>query len=222
MPNDDDNAYSGAPLPSGHGDDDRDEERRLSRRASSYDAYDDEPLPFPSRDRYDRDRHDDGDGPSGAVTSVGIVGVVFSCLHIVGALMLCLGGTLFAGFFVGMGQLIANDPQNQNNPMQKANAQQAVDVCNGFGLFTGVVVVAPAIVYALAAVGLLAGGWGTIKRKNWARILLLISTPVVFLLDLGTTALNPVSGGIAGVLALAYAVYAYIVLLMPQNAEEFA
>ena len=194
--------YDDAPLPRAY--DDRDDEG-------------DEPLP-----RQLRGREDDGDEPSGLVTSLGTVGIVFGILHVVGALVLCVTGTLFAGMFVGMGQMIVNDANAAAQPGGKQAQQQAADICNGFGLFGGAILVAPALVYALAAIGLLVGGWGTIKRRSWARVLLLSAAPVVLLLDSASFLLNPISGSIAGVLALGYAVFAYIVLLTPEHADAFS
>jgi hypothetical protein len=215
-PRDDDTGYSGDLFPRRPPYDDADRDD-LPPRRRAYDDDDDEPLP-----RRRRDREDGGDEPSGAVTSVGTVGIVFGVLHVVGALVLCLTGTLFAGMFVGMGQLIVNDPNGAAQPGGKLQQQQAADVCNGFGLFSGAVLVAPAIVYALAAIGLLVGGWGTIKRRSWGRVMLLIAAPLVLLLDSASFLLNPISGAIAALLALGYGIFAYIVLLMPEHANEFS
>jgi hypothetical protein len=217
-PRDDDTGYSGDLFPRRWPDDGaHDDGPPPPRRA--YDDRDDdgdEPLPRRFRDR------DEGGEPSGAVTSLGTVGVVFGVLHIVGALVLCLTGSLFAGMFVGMGQLIVNDPNVAAQPGGKQQQQQAADLCNGFGLFSGAVLIAPAVVYALAAIGLLVGGWGTIKRRYWGRVILLITAPLVLLLDSASFLLNPISGSIAAVLALGYGIFAYIVLLMPQYADEFS
>lgn len=204
MPYDDDPGYSGEPLP--------------RRRTFDYDDEDDEPLPRPPRGRRGGNEED----LSSAVTSLGMVGIIFGVLHVVGAVSLCVMGTVFAGAFVGMGQLIANDPNAGGGPGGQQQAKQAIDVCNGFGVFSGLIFIAPAIVYSLGAIGLVAGGWGVMRRRSWARTLLLIATPTVFLLDGGSFVLNPISGAIAGILALGYAIFAYIVLLMPENAEEFA
>ncbi len=201
-PHDDETGYSRDPLPRG--------------RSYGYDEddYDDEPLP-PRRPRRGA-RHDE---PAGVITSLGTVGMVLGVLHIIGSLALCLTGTVFAGMFVGMGQMIANEQRAQG--LQGQQVQGAVDVCNGFGLFTGVVTLAPAFVYALGAIGLLGGSWGVVQRQNTGRIVLLVATPIVFVLDTATLVVNPVSGAIAAALALAYGVFAYIVLLMPDNVDEF-
>jgi hypothetical protein len=206
---DDETGYSGEPLP--------------RRRSYQYDEPDDEPLP-PRRRRRDRDRNrddEDSDHPSGVVSSLGTVGVVFGVLHVAGGLLLCGMGTLFAGGFVGMGRLIAADPNVQQG-RQKAEAQAAIDMCNGLGMVSGWTMVAPALVYTLAAIGLMVGGFGVIRRRHWGRVLLLISAPLAFLLDTGSVALNPVSGIIAAALALAYGIFAYVVLLLPRNVEEFS
>jgi hypothetical protein len=214
-PRDDDTGYSGDLFPRRRPDDDSDRGDLPRRRA--YDDDDDEPLPRPSREREYGDEE-----PAGVVTSLGTVGIVFGILHVVGALVLCLTGTLFAGMFVGMGQLIVNDPNVAAQPGGKQQQQQAADMCNGFGLFSGAVLIAPAIVYVLAAIGLLIGGWGTIKRRSWGRVILLFTAPLVLLLDSASFLLNPISGSIAAALALGYGIFAYIVLLMPQYADEFS
>jgi hypothetical protein len=219
MPSDDDQtAYSGEPLPPRRVpryDDRREIAPPPRRRHRDYDDFDDdERLPRRSR-RRDREREE----ASGVVTSLGTVGIVFGMLHLVGALGLCLTGTVFAGMFVGMGHAIADAPQGRGQPPPP---QEVVDVCNGVGFFTLLVTVAPALMYAVAAVGLTAGGWGVIKRREWARILMLIVAPVVLLLDFGSVFLNPLSGAIAVALALGYGIFAYIVLLHPENIEEFA
>jgi hypothetical protein len=213
---DDDTGYTGDLFPPRRPYDDSDHDDPPPRRRA-YDDDDDEPLPrVPRGPEYGDER------PSGAVTSLGTVGIVFGILHIVGALVLCVTGTLFAGMFVGMGQLIVNDQNVAAQPGGKQQQQQAADMCNGIGVFSGAVLIAPALVYALAAVGLLFGGWGTIKRRSWGRVMLLTASPLVLLLDSASFLLNPISGAIAGLLALGYGIFAYIVLLMPEYADEFS
>jgi hypothetical protein len=217
-PRDDDTGYSGDLFPPRRPyDDARDDDPPRRRGYDDRDDDGDEPLP-----RRLRGGADGGDEPAGVVTSLGTVGIVFGVLHVVGALALCLTGTLFAGLFVGMGQLIVNDPNVAAQPGGKQQQQQAADMCNGFGLFSGAVLVAPAVVYTFAAIGLLFGGWGTIKRRYWGRVILLIASPLVLLLDSASFLLNPISGSIAAVLALAYGIFAYIVLLMREYADEFS
>jgi hypothetical protein len=218
-PRDDDTGYSGDLFPPRRAYDDSDRDELPPRRRAYDDEHDDDGEPLPRRPR---GRDDGGDAPSSVVTSLGTVGIVFGVLHIVGALVLCLTGTIFAGMFVGLGQLIVNDPNGAAQPGGKQAQQQAADVCNGFGLFSGAVLVAPAVVYVLAAIGLLVGGWGTIKRRYWGRVILLIASPLVLLLDSASFMLNPISGAIAAVLALGYGIFTYIVLLMPEHADEFS
>src|SRR5262249_12715385 len=142
MPLDDDQtAYSGEPLPPRRVP--RRDDRRdmvpppLWRQRDHDDLDDDEPLPRRPR------RRDRREETSGVVTALGRVGIVFGLLHVIGAIVLCLTGTVAAGMFVGLGQMIADEQGRAGGGQQQAG--QVVDVCNGVGLFTLLFTAAPGL-----------------------------------------------------------------------------
>jgi hypothetical protein len=90
----------------------------------------------------------------------------------------------------------------------------------------GVIIMATAVLTLLWGGLAIAGGVGLIKRRNWGRILTLVLGGIAGVLAILSLIGTFQGGGVASLVNVliyaGYAVFAFVVLLNPQNAREFA
>jgi hypothetical protein len=154
---------------------------------------------------------------SGMVTAVGIVGIILGSLGLLaGACTGCLGA------FFPMLQEFAK--QNANDPNMAKAAQDLARIPAWF-------IIAEAVVALFRGTGLLVGGIGVLKRRNLGRMLVLAMAAfgvVAYFIDLvGALAMGFLepsgipANAVGGLFICGFALFAFIVLLMPKNAAEF-
>ena len=161
---------------------------------------------------------------SGLVTALAVINFVFGGLGILCGLLAFLGGALVAS-----AGSAGNDFERQ---LEEKMREQGVQVKGGAGgggktvQALGAIIMISAVISLLWGAGAIAGGVGLIKRRNWGRILTLVLAGVAGLLailSLIQTFLGAGAGGLVSVIIyVAYAVFAFVVLLNPQAAREFA
>lgn len=157
-------------------------------------------------------------GRSGAVTAVGIIGIILGSLGlVVGLCGVGLGAAMPAmrGFVKNQG---GNDPN-------LAKAAQDLDRIPVWFIF------AEAAVGLFRGIGLLVGSVLVLKRSNFGRFLTLAMAVFGILAGLADNGLGLAMGfmepsGLIGagfgiLFGLAFAVFAFVVLLSPKNAAEF-
>jgi hypothetical protein len=142
------------------------------------------------------------------VTAVAIINFVLGGLQILGGLLVVvLGGTLIAAFTGAAKQAGADAGQ----------AGQAAGM--GFAIILGVAL----CIWIIGALFIFAG-IGTLKRKQYGRIITLILAAlfgVLALFSLIGIGANPVGAIIQILIYGGYCVFSYVTLLNAQNAAEF-
>jgi hypothetical protein len=159
-----------------------------------------EQAPEPEPEGYARPR-------SGAVTAVGVVGLVLGILEII----LC-GGSVVV--------VVRPDAK-----------EELVKEFSGKGFteeqLRGLIDIIVPVMMVVAALGILlavlriVGGIGVLRRKRWGRTLTIVMASISILIALlQLLGLNPISLLIAA-LEITYIIMAFVILLNAQNAAEF-
>jgi hypothetical protein len=195
----------------------------MGRDSWDDDDDDDRPRRRRRRDRYDDDEDDDlgrrrkREAPSGAVTGVGVIGIIL------GILVLLLGMCLLMGVAF-MGEA----------------GRQGAFAMPGFGAGMAVVMVVTILILLWGALAMVAG-IGVINRKQWGRILNLIVTGIgaaAGLLSLvgaivalsaaadagpgrGPVMMGSMLNFLVAFVLIGYCIQSYIVLLGSRGASEF-
>jgi hypothetical protein len=191
---------------------------------------DDNDEPDEPRDREKRVRIDKPNR-SGAVTAVGIVAIILGSLNLVCGVCGGFGGVCLTGFTPFfqdfMKQAAANDPNIAKDP----NVAKAVKDLDKAGPAGGLAI-GEGIFNVLRGTGLLVSGIFILRRSNWARYLTLAMAAIGLLgtcADVGIAAAlgllemnSGIGAGVGLVFGIAFAVFAFLVLLNPKNAKEFA
>lgn len=184
-----------------------------------YDEYDDDED---QDEDFDRPRRETAPKLSGAVTAVGILGIVLGSMALVCGACVGLGGAAVGGF-----QGVINKELIKQGKGDPNLAKAAADLARI--PFWWIVVLG--VLDSLRGGLLLVGGIGTLKRKNWGRLLLLVmailGVLMVFVGLAGNIALglsDPqqfVSVFFNLLIQAGFAVFAFIVLLKAANVREF-
>jgi hypothetical protein len=168
---------------------------------------------------------------SGVVMTVGILAIIFGSLNLLCGVCGSFGGLCFTGgmpvFQDFMKQVAAKDPNLANDPklakqlQEMEKAQPAGPLMIGEGIFN-----------FLRGTGLLVGGILVLRRVNFGRYLTLgmcvfgilgavVDNIIGFAIGLYTVQAG-VMAGAGFCLGLAFTVFAFVVLLNPRYAKEFA
>jgi hypothetical protein len=194
-------------------DDERDERRDDRRERDDDDARDDSRRTVRKKQR------------SGLVIAVGIISIVLGTLNLGCGVCVSFGGVCFTGFAPIMQKQLAKvgaqgDPKLAQAAKELERVQPAGWLMIALGIFN-----------ILCGTGLILGGIGVLLRSNIARFLTLALALILVLgriADLATTFFMGLLDGqgaatsIGGMLfGIAFAVFAGIVLLNPNNAKSF-
>jgi hypothetical protein len=208
-------------------DDDR-PRRRPPPRDEDFEDEDDRPVrkrrpraEFDDEDDFEEDdrprrrrRRREVAAPSGVVTLVGVLNLVFAGLSVIGSLALMFLGATIMGWITGVAADPAFQPGGINN--QRAVAQVQGLAAMGTMMFVGM----GFCFILLVALPLGLAGYGVLKRQQWGRILTLVLGGIAALF--AVLSLLNMPRGIAGLIMYgAYAGLTYAILLQPQFAEEF-
>jgi hypothetical protein len=192
------------------------EPRPPVRRWSEYEDEADTP-PRPPRARKSQ--------PSGAVSGVGITAIILGSLGLMCGACGAFGGVCFAGFMPWLQQELARvAPQDPQAAQMAKDMEQLQSV--------GWLVIAESILSIVIGGGLIVAGIGVVRRSNLARWLTLGLAVVNVLSDFVDLLVKLVFGlfhagdaastAVSIVIAISFAVFAFVVLLNPRNAAEFA
>jgi hypothetical protein len=145
-----------------------------------------------------------------------VINFVFGGLGILCGILAFLGGALLGS--AGSGAA---------TEFERAARAQGLELKGGAATVqtVGAIIMITAVISLAWGAGAIAGGVGLLGRKNWGRILTLVLAGVSGLLAI----LSLIQIGSAGAGALLnvliygfYAVFAFVVLLSPQRAQEFS
>jgi hypothetical protein len=190
------------------------------------DDYDDEPRPRRRPRQEDDDDLDDlprRPRRSGTVTAVAIVAIILGSLALVCGVCVGIFGIIFESFRGAVEQELVNQAPRDAN-MAKA-ARDLARIPSWW-------IVAGGLLDAIRGFGLLFGGIGTLKRANWGRQLTLIMALLGIVIALLGLVMNVVvlgfdepaqlvSGIFPVLVQIAFAVFAFVVLMNADNIREF-
>jgi type IV secretory pathway VirB2 component (pilin) len=148
------------------------------------------------------------------VTALAIVNFVLGGLHFCCGLIVAVAFTAFAGV---LGYAAQNSEKAQDPEAAKA-VSTFVGMLAGFGAVIGIIIVIVALLY-------IAAGYGLLKRRQWGRVLTLILGVLSALGGLsGLTQIRSDAGSALGsaAIGIAYCVFAFVILLKKETAEEFS
>jgi hypothetical protein len=179
---------------------------------------------------YDEERADRDVGQrtrrrSGAVTTVGILAIVFGCFVLLGSVCLSVYPVIMSTTLEFAGKVNPNDPN-----LAKAK-EAAAKVPTWY--FLGV-----AAVDFIRSLGLIVGGVGVLRRSSWGRLLTLAMASlgiIMFMIGCGASfafgAIDPadpssIAGGVFGIVCsaivnLGFAGCVFPILLSGKNVAEF-
>jgi hypothetical protein len=187
-----------------------------------------------SDDPYDRDEYDEEDRRrlrvkepqrSGLVLSVGIVAICYGSLLLFCGVLSGVGGALCTAFVPAIKNFA--DAVAPNDPDMAQAIQDLGQAEKGAWLF-----IAIGLLNIAVGSGLIGSGIGVLRRSNVARFILLGVALLNILADCidiaGKLALDlldwddAVTTPTSALLAVGFAVFAFLVLLLPRYAKEFA
>jgi hypothetical protein len=188
-------------------------------RGDEFDRRGDEPM---RRGDYDRggDEWDQGRPtrrpPSGVVTAIGILNIVFGALSVITALIMMFAASMIFGGAVDVAKAAAQADPKLAKAVNEAGGGFAGMIA-GAAVFVGVVTLLIAGLWILTGVGVL-------QRKGWARIVTLVLGALMLLGGLcsipGLT-VAPLNALLQIVILLGYGIFVYVILLNKQYAAEF-
>ncbi len=159
---------------------------------------------------------------SGLVTAMAVINFVFGGLGILCGILGFLGGA----FLASAGSAGSDFERELERQMRQKGVQvPGGQVTSKTVQTVGTIVMITSLVSLLWGAGAITGGIGLIGRKNWGRILTLVLAGVsgllaiLSLIQIGSTG----AMGLLNVLIYGfYTVFAFVVLLNPNRAREFA
>jgi phage FluMu protein Com len=204
---------------------------RRSRRASADEEDDDYDRPRQRR----RDRDDDldrirkGPGPArptGMVTLIGVLNLLFAGVFIVSCIAFMVAGSTLLNMMTGMTEKALDQaPFPRDDPQGKKVVEHGKEMMRGMAAMgTFVFVLGGSCAAILLGGPLILAGIGVLKRRQWGRVLALILGVLAMLAAAGLIyelwPLNRYAWISVGV-NFTYGLITFVILLIPEFAEEF-
>jgi hypothetical protein len=169
----------------------------------------------PPQDDYNAPRPPVG-GRSGAVTAVGIIGILFGAFNtIIGVAVMVAGPAIMAWLFGAASSAIDTSKLTPEQRQALGQASQAVQAGGGImAMLAGFV----GVCFLIFGLPTLFGGIGVVNRRQWGRILTIVMA--IFFGLWGV--LNILGANIVGfVIDVGFCVFALVVLFNSKFAAEF-